>query len=104
MIAAALVLALTAPTAQDSARRMVTPVLAFPEAGLDDPAAYQGYQTRFYRDSKENAVQIYLEPRGGRVVLLWADAANESAGFTVRDGRGRPVRPSWRSDTALVAD
>ena len=41
------------------------PVLAFPEPGLDDPAAYQGYQTRFYRDSKRNTVQIYLEPRGG---------------------------------------
>ena len=23
------------------------PVLSFPEAGLDDPSAYQGYQTRF---------------------------------------------------------
>ena len=30
----------------------VLPVLSFPEPGLDDTAAYQGYQTRFYRDSK----------------------------------------------------
>jgi hypothetical protein len=89
---------------QDSARRLVTPVLAFPEAGLDDPAAYQGYQTRFYRDSKENAVQIYLEPRGGRVVLLWADAANESVGFTARDALGRPARLTWSGVTAAVAD
>jgi hypothetical protein len=89
---------------QDSARRLVTPVLAFPEAGLDDPAAYQGYQTRFYRDSKDNAVQIYLEPRGGRVVLLWADAANESVGFTARDALGRPARLTWGGVTAAVAD
>jgi hypothetical protein len=89
---------------QDSARRLVTPVLAFPEAGLDDPAAYQGYQTRFYRDSKENAVQIYVEPRGGRVVLLWADAANESVGFTARDALGRPARLAWSGVTAAVAD
>ena len=82
----------------------VLPVLSFPEPGLDDTAAYQGYQTRFYRDSKQNTVQLYLEPKGARVVLLWADAANESAGFTVRDGRGRPVRLSWGDDTAMVAD
>jgi hypothetical protein len=104
MIAAALVLALTAPAAQDSAGRLVTPVLAFPEAGLDDPAAYQGYQTRFYRDSRENTVQIYLEPRGGRVVLLWADAANESVGFTARDALGRPANLTWSGVTAVVAD
>jgi hypothetical protein len=36
------------------------PVLAFPERGLDDPAAYQGYQTRFYREASGNTVQIYL--------------------------------------------
>ena len=82
----------------------VVPVLSFPEQGLDDTAAYQGYQTRFYRDSKQNTVQIYLEPKGARVALLWADAANESAGFTVRDGRGQPVRLRWGSDTAVVSD
>ena len=48
----------------------VQPVLAFPEPGVDDSAAYQGYQTRFYRDSRGNTVQVYLEPRGGRAVLL----------------------------------
>jgi len=90
--------------AQDSTRRLETPVLAFPEAGLDDPAAYQGYQTRFYRDSRENAVQIYLDPRGGRVVLLWADGANESVGFTARDALGRPARLTWSGVTAAVAD
>jgi len=44
----------------------VPPVLAFPEPGVDDPAAYRGYQTRFYRDSRRNTVQIYLEPRAAR--------------------------------------
>jgi hypothetical protein len=84
--------------------RETLPVLAFPEPGLDDTAAYQGYQTRFYRDSKQNTVQIYLEPREGRVVHVWADGANESAGFTARDARGRPVRLTWRGEPAQVAD
>src|SRR3979411_633974 len=44
----------------------VQPVLAFPEAGLDDPAAYQGYQTRFFRAAKGNVVQIYLDARTRR--------------------------------------
>ena len=80
------------------------PVLSFPEAGLDDPSAYQGYQTRFYRDSKRNAVQIYLEPKAGRIVLVWADAANESVGFTLRDRSGKPVRVTWSADSAEIAD
>lgn len=80
------------------------PVLSFPEAGLDDPSAYQGYQTRFYRDSKQNAVQIYLEPKAGRIVLVWADAANESVGLTLRDPSGQAVRATWAADSAEVAD
>jgi hypothetical protein len=82
----------------------VEPVLAFPEPGLDDSAAYQGYQTRFYRDSKRNAVQIYLEPRAGRVVHVWADAANESIGFSLRDGSGSAARATWSDEPAHVAD
>ncbi len=80
------------------------PVLDFPEPGLDDTASYQGYKTRFYRDSKQNTVQVYLEPRGSRVVTLWADAANESAGFTVRDAAGRPARLTWGAREAEVTD
>ncbi|MGH7519431.1 MAG: 3-keto-disaccharide hydrolase [Gemmatimonadales bacterium] len=80
------------------------PVLDFPEPGLDDKASYQGYQTRFYRDSKQNTVQIYLEPRGGRVVALWADAANASVGFTVRGAQGRPPPLRWGAEAAEVAD
>jgi hypothetical protein len=80
------------------------PVLAFPQPGLDDTTAYQGYQTRFYRDSKDNTVQIYIQPQSARVVLVWADAANESAGFTVRDAAGRPARLSWGIDPAEVSD
>jgi hypothetical protein len=80
------------------------PVLDFPEAGLDDPSAYQGYQTRFYRDSRRNTVQIYLQPKSSRVVLVWADAANESVGFTVRDPAGKPVRATWAADSAGVSD
>jgi hypothetical protein len=82
----------------------VLPVLAFPEPGLDDPAAYQGYQTRLYRDSRENTVQIYLDARAGRVVNVWANAADESIGFTIRDGRGRPARVAWGTGQGLVSD
>jgi hypothetical protein len=89
----------------DSTRqRPVRPVLAFPEAGIDDTASYQGYQTRFYRDSKDNTVQIYLQPQTSRVVLVWADAANESAGFTVLNAAGRPAQVTWDAESADVSD
>ncbi|HTH64913.1 MAG TPA: hypothetical protein VL563_09500, partial [Gemmatimonadales bacterium] len=52
----------------------VPPYLTFPEPQLDDTAAYQGYETRVYRDSRRNALQVYLNRRTGRVVHLWADA------------------------------
>ena len=84
--------------------RSVLPVLAFPEPGIDDTASYQGYQTRFYRDSKDNTVQIYIQPKTSRVVLLWANAANESAGFSIRDAAGRPARVTWAAGAADVAD
>ena len=80
------------------------PVLSFPEPGLDDTSAYQGYRTRFYRDSRRNTVQVYLHPATSRVVLVWADAANESVGFSVRDAAGRPVRVTWAGERAQVAD
>src|SRR4051794_3629995 len=83
--------------------RTVQPILAFPEQGLDDPAAYQGYQTRFYRDTKGNVVQIYLDARSGRVVNLLADAVDESVGFTVRDRDGKPVRLEWGSSDAVIS-
>jgi hypothetical protein len=82
--------------------RPVLPVLAFPEPGIDDTASYQGYQTRFYRDSKDNTVQIYIQPQTSRVVLLWANAANESAGFSVRDAAGRPARVTWAAEAADI--
>ena len=68
----------------------VPPYLAFPEPGLDDPAAYEGYQTRVYQDASGNGFQVYLKS-SGRVVNLWADAANESVGFSVRDSTGKPA-------------
>lgn len=83
--------------------RAVEPVLGFPEAGLDDPAAYQGYQTRFYRDTGGNVVQVYLDTKSGRVVNLLANAVNESVGFTVRDASGRPIRLEWGSGRARIS-
>ena len=84
--------------------RTVQPVLGFPEQGIDDAAAYQGYQTRFFRDAKGNVVQVYLDARSGRVVNLLADAVNESVGFTVRDGTGKPLRLEWGSAAAVVSE
>jgi hypothetical protein len=83
---------------------IVTPVLSFPDPALDDTASYQGYRTRFYRDSRQNALQIYVDGRSGRVVHLWADALDESIGFTVRDSAGAPARTTWPGDAALVGD
>jgi hypothetical protein len=91
-------------TPRADTQRPTLPVLAFPEPGVDDTAAYQGYQTRFYRDSKDNTVQIYVQPQSSRVVLVWADGANESAGFTVRDAAGRPAHVAWGADAADVSD
>jgi hypothetical protein len=79
------------------------PVLAFPDPALDDSIAYRGYQTRFYRDADGNTVQIYLDRREGRIVHLWANAENESIGFSARDARGVPASLRWASSTAGVA-
>jgi len=91
------------PRTGSTQTRTVEPVLGFPEAGLDDPASYQGYQTRFYRDARGNVVQIYLDARSGRFVNLLADAVNESVGFTVRDAGGKPLRLEWGSPGAVVS-
>src|SRR5437867_7737838 len=99
MSALALLVALQALGGPDT----VPPYVSFPEPGLDDPAAYEGYETRVYRDSHRNAFQVYLNGRTGRVVSLWADAANESVGFTARDSGGRPADLAWGSAGASVA-
>src|SRR5438093_3226462 len=83
-------------------RDTVPPYLAFPEPGLDDPAAYEGYTTRVYQDASGNAFQVYLKGSTGRVVNLWADAANESVGFTVRDSSGKPAEIAWGSSGTVV--
>ena len=83
--------------------RQTIPVLAFPERGLDDTASYQGYQTRFLRDAAGNTVQVYLAGRDGRIVNLWADAENESIGFTARAADGTPAALEWGSAGATVS-
>src|SRR5438094_10493292 len=89
-------------TRSSSRADTVPPYLAFPEPGLDDPVAYEGYTTRVYRDARGNAFQVYLKGSSGRVVNLWADAANESLGFTVRDSSGKPAELAWGSSGAVV--
>jgi len=84
---------------QSAPARDTPPVLEFPTPGLDDPAAYEGYTARLYRDSRGNSVEIYIEGKTGRVVHLWADGLNESIGFTVRDSGGR----GGQEATAAVA-
>ncbi len=75
----------------------VSPVLEFPQPGLDDFSAYSGYQTRFYRDAKDNTIQISIDKNTGRIINLWADAADESISFSVKDTAGNPVEISWGS-------
>src|SRR4051812_36727340 len=77
------------------------PVLSFPERGLDDPAAYAGYQTRLFRDAAGNTLQLYLDARAQRVVHLWADAEDESIGFTAR-ADGRAAALSWGDGGARI--
>src|SRR5437667_4955020 len=91
------------PDGREFTRDTVPPYVSFPEPGLDDPAAYQGYETRVYRDARRNAFQVYLNGRSGRVVSLWADAADESVGFTVRDSAGGPAGLAWGSSGAAIA-
>ncbi|HET9004046.1 MAG TPA: hypothetical protein VFN39_08600, partial [Gemmatimonadaceae bacterium] len=97
LIGIALLAQLAAPA------RQVAPVLEFPEPGVDDTASYHGYQTRFLRDAAENTLQVYLDRRDGRVVNLWADAEDESIGFTVRGADGAPAALHWASSGATVA-
>ena len=103
MIAIALAAALQG-TACPAPADPTPPVLAIPEAGLDDPAAYQGYRTRLYRDSHGNTVQVYFDVRSGRVVTLLANASDESVGFTARGPGGRPTDIDWGAHAAGVRD
>ena len=79
-----------------------TPVLAFPVRGLDDSVAYQGYQTRIFRDASGNSIQIYLDARAQRVVHMWADAEDESLGFTAR-AHGQAADLAWAGPGALIS-
>jgi hypothetical protein len=87
------------PTTRDE-----LPVLSLPDPRLDDTTAYEGYRTRFYRDSRGNTLQVYLRRNEGRVVNLWADAVNESIGFTMRDSAGAPAAVDWNGEVALTSD
>src|SRR5688572_14854859 len=103
-VALIVLLPIQAVPQQQAVSHLTPAVLSFPDPWLDDSTSYQGYRTRFFRDSKRNTVQVYLDRRSGRAVQLWADAANESLGFTVRDGSGRPAALAWGSDSAIVSD
>ncbi|MFQ5630999.1 MAG: hypothetical protein ACE5I1_19685, partial [bacterium] len=89
-------------TQQSTTTQTVPPVLEFPEIGLDDTTTYRGYTTRFYQDSEGNTLQIYLNQKEGRIVHLWADAANESISFTARNAAGNPAKLTWDSKEASV--
>jgi hypothetical protein len=89
---------------QTAPPREAPPVLRFPTPGLDDPAAYEGYTAGLYRDSRGNSVEIYIEGKTGRVVHLWADALNESIGFTMRDpgAQGTNTAVAFSAEKASV--
>jgi hypothetical protein len=73
---------------QAAAPAEAPPVLEFPEAGLDDPAVYRDYRTRFYTDAHGNAVQVYLRLDVGRIVHLWANTARWRLSRPVADLAG----------------
>lgn len=83
--------------------QQVDPVLEFPQIGLDDTSKYRGYATRFFRDSEGNTLQLVINQNEGRVVHLWADAANESISFSARDAVGQPAKLSWISRSAELS-
>src|SRR6266576_1082800 len=97
MLLTILVALQTAPVRQAPA------VLQFPTTGLDDPAAYEGYTARLYRDARGNSVEIYIEGKTGRVVHVWADALNESIGFTARASGGQETAAGGQTTNAAVA-
>src|SRR5574341_1044135 len=89
-------------TKSNSVAQDIPAVLEFPQVGLDDASTYRGYTTRFFKDSEGNTLQIYLNQNHGRMVNLWADAANESISFTARDRAGQPAILTWDLPTAKV--
>jgi len=92
-----------AVTQQIAIAQEVHPVLEFPEVGLDDTSTYRGYTTRFFQDSEGNTLQIYIKQEEGRVVNIWADAANESISFSARDGdEDQPASLTWDSPSAKL--
>ena len=102
-----LCLQLFEPPTQTPPRRLpravaVRPVLALPQRGLDDTAAYRGYQTRFFRDAAQNTLQIYVDRVAARVVHVWADAENESLGFTARAWDGTSAPLAWDGPGATI--
>ena len=82
---------------------IVRPVMTLPQIGLDDTAAYRGYQTRIFRDGAQNTLQIYVDRVAARVVHLWADAENESVGFTARGRDGKAALLAWDAPGATLA-
>jgi hypothetical protein len=84
------------------AQQPVAPVTAYPDAILDDTAAYQGYQTRFYRDAARNTLQVYIDERSNRVVHVFADADNASIAFSTRTAAGAPAPLRWTSAPAQI--
>jgi glycogen debranching enzyme len=83
--------------------KSISPVLEFPQTGMDDPIAYKDYKTRFFQDTASNCVQIYLREDSGRVVHLEADSLNESIGFSMRQISGEPVPIEWGSEEADIS-
>lgn len=76
------------------------PIIELPDLRIDNPAAYQGYTTRFYRDTGGNTIQIALDNNTGRIVHLLANGANESISFTIRTPQGQPEHMFWNSEGA----
>jgi hypothetical protein len=84
--------------------KTILPMVEFPQFGIDDPAVYSGYVTRFYKDIKGNTTQVTIDSKNKRVTNLFADAANESVSFSWRNSRNENNDLKFASPKARVAE
>ena len=80
------------------------PVLAFPDPEPRRPRRLSGLPDPLLPRFEATPCRSISSRRPRADVLVWADAANESVGFTLGTLRGRRAGHFWARDSAEVAD
>ena len=88
-------------SSRHSRRRRCSP---FPSRASTTPPPIRATRPGSIATRRTTRSRSTSTPRSGRVVNLWADAADESLGFTVRDPRGRPAGSTGPPTSATVGD